>query len=91
MALPDTQTHAQRHFRLAAAHAISARTGKSPADVHSDMAEQHSKVIAAAPELADALRELLANQVCPLGQSKMDRWSQACDKARAALEKAGGL
>ena len=54
---------------------------------HQD-AKNIARMLNSHDELVGALEELLAVQVCPLGQSKADRWSVACNQARAALARA---
>lgn len=39
-------------------------------------------------DLLQALRDMLRDCTCPLGQGKADRWKQTCDQARAAIAKA---
>lgn len=52
--------------------------------------DNNCRLIAAAPELYEALEALLMNSCAPLGHSKLDRYGEACDKARKALAKARG-
>ena len=56
-----------------------------------DVAEANARLIAAAPELAEALRILYDFQNGPPLEKYRDQWNDAMALAKAALAKAGNL
>lgn len=55
--IPDITTHAQRHYRLAGAHAVAAETGQTACDVPLVQAEARGRLIELEFKLVEALRE----------------------------------